>query len=222
MSLDNEGRRTFMLAMGRAIVFGGLSGTVAALLCRRRQALAAGSDCTGPNQCVSCPELLRCGLPAASEVLTITTGTSVWQLDPSLCIQCGGCAVNCVLEPSAVKAVNAHDICGYCKLCFGYFQPDIPLLDEGAEHQLCPVGAIERTFIENPYYEYTIDEERCIACGTCVEACAAFGNGSFYLQVRHDRCQGCNECSIARRCPAGAYRRVPAAQPYLNKEAGGS
>jgi len=36
-----------------------------------------------------------------------------------------------------------------------------------------------------------------------------------YLQVRHDRCTNCNECGIARVCPAQAYRRVPANHPYL-------
>jgi electron transport complex protein RnfB len=47
--------------------------------------------------------------------------------------------------------------------------------------------------------------------------CAQFGNGSLFLQVRHDRCVNCNQCAIAVVCPAGAFRRVPAAQPYLLK-----
>jgi electron transport complex protein RnfB len=36
--------------------------------------------------------------------------------------------------------------------------------------------------------------------------------------VRHDRCLNCNECAIARVCPADAFRRVPVDQPYLDKE----
>jgi len=180
--------------------------------------IAAGSECTGPNQCAACTELLRCGLTPALDVMSITTGTTLWQLDPELCARCGRCAVNCVLTPSAVKAVHTYAICGYCKLCFGYFQPGAGLLDEAAEHQLCPTGAIRRTFIENPYYEYTVDEQVCIGCGKCVQGCTTFGNGSLYLQVRHDRCLNCNECSIARNCPAGAYRRIPSARPYLLKE----
>jgi electron transport complex protein RnfB len=51
-----------------------------------------------------------------------------------------------------------------------------------------------------------------------VKGCVLFGNGSFYLQVRHDRCLNCNECSIARVCPAQAFKRVPASQPYLLKD----
>ena len=31
----------------------------------------------------------------------------VWQLDPSICIQCERCAVNCVLPHSAVKCVHS-------------------------------------------------------------------------------------------------------------------
>lgn len=141
----------------------------------------------------------------------------VWQLDPDLCIQCGRCATDCVLEQSAVKCVHAFDICGYCNLCTAFFEPQPNALNTGAENQLCPTGAIRRTFIEDPYYQYTIDESLCLGCGKCVKGCATFGNGSMFLQVRHDRCLNCNECSIARVCPSRAFRRVPASQPYLLK-----
>jgi electron transport complex protein RnfB len=113
-------------------------------------------------------------------------------------------------------------MCGYCDLCTGFFQPDAPDLNEGAENQLCPTGAIRRTFIEDPYFQYDIDEPLCVGCGKCVEGCAAFGNGSLFLQIRHDRCVNCNECAIAMACPAEAIRRVPASRPYLLKEVGES
>jgi electron transport complex protein RnfB len=143
----------------------------------------------------------------------------VWQLDPYVCVACGNCATNCVLEQSAVKCVHAFAMCGYCELCTGYFEPEPIALNTGAENQLCPMGAIRRTFVEDPYYEYTIDESLCIGCGRCVKGCNAFGNGSLFLQVRHDRCLNCNQCSIARACPSNAYRRVPADRPYLLKGA---
>lgn len=144
-------------------------------------------------------------------------GRTVWQLDPDKCIQCGRCAKNCVLSPSAVKCVNAFAMCGYCNLCPGFFEPEPNALNTGAENQQCPTGAIKRAFVEDPYYEYRIDESLCIGCGTCVKNCAAFGNGSLFLQVRHDRCINCNECSIAKACPAQAYTRVADDQPYLLK-----
>jgi electron transport complex protein RnfB len=50
-----------------------------------------------------------------------------------------------------------------------------------------------------------------------VEGCARFGNGSLFLQIRHDRCLNCNECAISRACPGDAFRRVPADHPYLLK-----
>ena len=56
-----------------------------------------------------------------------------------------------------------------------------------------------------------------MGCGKCVKGCNAFGNGSLYLQVKHDLCVGCNECSIALNCPANAYQRVPARTAYLLK-----
>jgi len=162
------------------------------------------------------------GAGGAAGALAATAGRRgrqswVWQLDPDKCIQCGNCATYCVLSPSAVKCVHAFAMCGYCELCTGYFEPNAPELTTGAENQLCPTGAIRRRFIQDPYYEYTIDESLCIGCGKCVKGCESFGNGSLFLQVRHDRCLNCNECSIAVACPAGAYRRVPADRPYLLK-----
>ena len=144
----------------------------------------------------------------------------VWQLDPFKCIQCGKCAVNCVLPVSAVKCVHDLPMCGYCRLCFGFFQTNPIALDEGAENQMCPTGAIQRRYVEDPYHEYTIDETLCIGCGKCVKGCNAFGNGSIYLQVRHDRCLNCNECRIAAHCPADAFSRVPADEPYFTKSLG--
>ena len=140
-----------------------------------------------------------------------------WQIDPETCTQCGLCATSCVLGVSAVKCVHNIAMCGYCNLCFGYFESQAPRLDSGAENQLCPTGAIRRRFLEEPYFEYTIDEDLCIGCGRCVKNCTAFGNGSLYLQVRHDLCVNCEECAIARVCPVQAFRRVPASQPYLPK-----
>ncbi|NUM36146.1 MAG: ferredoxin [Candidatus Brocadiae bacterium] len=141
----------------------------------------------------------------------------VWQLDPYKCVQCGRCATHCVLSVSAVKCIHAYNVCGYCKLCGGYYQPYSTILDTAAENQLCPTKAIRRTFIEDPYYEYSIDESVCIGCGKCVKGCGAFGNGSLFLQVRHNLCLGCNECSIAQACPAKAFQKVPSSHPYLLK-----
>lgn len=133
----------------------------------------------------------------------------VWQLDPAICIQCGKCVTNCVLTPSAVKCVHVYDMCGYCDLCGGYFRPEAKELTTGAENQLCPTGAIERKFIEDPFFEYHIIKDLCIGCGKCVAGCGAFGNGSLQLQVDHDICVNCNQCNIALKCPADAFKRVP-------------
>ena len=144
----------------------------------------------------------------------------MWQIDPFKCTQCGQCATHCVLNPSAVKCVHSFAMCGYCELCFGFFQTDPSALDTGAENQMCPTGAINRRFVEEPYYEYTIDEDLCMGCGKCVKGCNTFGNRALYLQVRHDRCLNCNECAVAVSCPANAFIRLPADRPYVLKEKG--
>lgn len=138
----------------------------------------------------------------------------VWQIDPEKCTQCGRCATACVLSPSAVKCVHAYAVCGYCNLCGGYHQPNTKTPDTAAENQLCPTSALRRRFIEEPYYQYDVDEALCIGCAKCVKGCGSFGNGSLFLQVRHDRCANCNECAIAAQCPGEAFARVPRGRPY--------
>lgn len=144
---------------------------------------------------------------------------TVWQIDPFKCIQCGKCATNCVLNPSAVKCQhNAEQLCGYCRKCFGYFRSyDGNKFDESAESQMCPVDAIERRHIQGEHFDYHINTARCIGCAKCVKGCTIDGNQSLFLQIDHSRCVGCNRCSIAANCPSQAISRVPISQPYILK-----
>jgi electron transport complex protein RnfB len=185
----NPGRRGFLVALARGAALGALAATAGGLVWKRRTA-------------------------AADEQL----GTR-WQIDPYLCNQCGRCATACILTPSAVKCVHAFDLCSYCDLCLGYFEPGVPSEQRsaGAENEQCPAGAIKRTFIEHPYYEYQIDENLCFGCAKCVKGCLAQGNGSLFLQINHKLCKNCNDCQIAEQCPTQAIQRVPATQPYLLK-----
>jgi len=174
----------------------------------RRQFFRAGARVAGMTGMG-----LLCGIlaPRAS------ARTTVWQIDPAKCLRCGRCATECVLTQSAVKCFHTHAFCGYCQLCTGYFVPEPNGLNTAAENQLCPTAAIRRTYIEDPYYEYAIDETLCIGCAKCVEGCNRFGNGSLYLQVSQDHCLNCNECAIGRVCPGDAFRRIPIDHPYLLK-----
>lgn len=144
----------------------------------------------------------------------------VWQIDPFKCTTCGQCKTNCVLTPSASKCVHAYRMCGYCDLCGGYQRQGVKNISTAAENQLCPTGAITRTFVEEPYFQYSIDEKLCDGCAKCVKGCGDFGNGSLYMQIKHDICVNCNDCSIARTCPSNAISRVPAEFSYIEKDKG--
>lgn len=142
-----------------------------------------------------------------------------WQIDPSKCTQCGRCETHCVLNVSAVKCIHANKVCGYCDLCGGYYRSNVKELNTAAENLMCPTGAIKRKFVEDPYFEYTIDESLCNGCAKCVKGCTSFGNGSLYLQIKRDLCVDCNECQIAKVCPANAISRVPLDVVYKLKDA---
>lgn len=200
-------RRDFLKNAARGCALAGIAGVCAALGLRKDKFRCSG-------RCGECkPDSGACPLGSSG---------FVWQIDPEKCTQCGRCATHCVLAPSAVKCVHSYSICGYCDLCGGYQRPDAKSRSTGAENQLCPTAAIRRKFIEDPYYQYTIDEALCIGCGKCVKGCGMFGNGSLYLQVKHDLCVNCNECAIAAACPSDAFRRVPASDPYLLKTGAGN
>jgi electron transport complex protein RnfB len=141
----------------------------------------------------------------------------VWQIDPEVCVQCGECAAACVLTPSAVKCIHAYALCGYCELCFGVYRDARTGDATAAENVRCPVDAIKRRFVEDPYYQISVDEAACIGCALCVKGCGQFGNASLFLQIRHDRCANCNQCAAAHTCPSGAIQRVPADRPYIVK-----
>lgn len=161
--------------------------------------------------------LLSLGTISVAALRKVTTDDYVWQIDPFECTQCGRCATECVMKPSAVKCIHAYALCGYCDLCGGYLKPDANARTTAAENQLCPTAAIERRFIEEPYFEYHIIEDLCIGCAKCVKGCTSFGNGSLHLQIIHDICVNCNECSIARACPSNAIKRVKASEAYKVK-----
>lgn len=159
----------------------------------------------------------------------------VWQIDPQLCETCRNyldeegwakCATECVLKRSAVRAVNDFSQCGYCLICPGYHDVNSPPDEHGVPTgKVCPQDAITRTAVgafdaadpANNYFQYTIDETKCNGCGKCVENCRPhMGNGSLRLEVRHDLCLDCNECSIAKACPYDAFVR----QPVVGKNGG--
>lgn len=140
-----------------------------------------------------------------------------WQIDPQKCTQCGRCETDCVLQVSAVKCIHANKVCGYCDLCGGYYRSNVKELNTAAENLMCPTGAIRRKFVEDPYFEYAIDESLCNGCGKCVKGCSSFGNGSLYLQVKRELCKDCNECKISTVCPSDAITRVAFDMAYKLK-----
>lgn len=157
------------------------------------------------------------GIAAAGRV---DASRLVWQIDPFKCVQCGQCRTHCVQAESAVKCVHDYLMCGICDRCVAYLSASSTDLSNGAENELCPLGAIRRHLIEPPYFEYLIDEPLCTACGLCVMRCERAGKGSLYLQVRHDRCHNCNQCAIAAACPGQAFIRLPATEPYIVRHLG--
>ncbi|MFZ4549001.1 MAG: 4Fe-4S binding protein, partial [Bacteroidales bacterium] len=89
-----QNRRDFLNMLCRGTILTGLAATTGILVYRS----AKGGNCKLGSTCTNCGKSASCNLPEA----TLFRET-VWQLDPTKCIQCGRCADNCVMTPSAVK-----------------------------------------------------------------------------------------------------------------------
>ncbi len=156
-------------------------------------------------------------------------GQVVWQVDASRCVNsrlgdvgapvCALCTTECVVQQSAVRAVNNFRECGRCYICPAYYNIKSAVDENGLpSEKLCPRDAIERKPIglvdpedpANNFYEYIIDEVKCDGCGICVKGCKEpLGLGSIILKVRHDLCVDCNHCAISKACPKEALARQP-------------
>jgi Na+-translocating ferredoxin:NAD+ oxidoreductase subunit B len=156
-------------------------------------------------------------------------GQVVWQVDASKCINsrlgdlgveaCNLCTTECVVELSAVRAVNEYSKCGRCNICPAYFNITSAVGANGQpSEKLCPRDAITRKPIgkadpedpANNFYDYIIDEDKCDGCGKCVIKCKEpLGLGSIVLRVRYARCVDCNRCAISAKCPKDALLRIP-------------
>jgi len=165
-------RRDFLISAARLGALGLLTGGVGKLVLRSGQV----RNCNFSGPCAECQQRAACPQSDAAPV-TKSGEAMVWQIDPYKCIQCGKCATECVLSTSAVRCFHAFAVCGYCDLCTGFFEAQPNALNTGAENQLCPTAAIKRSFVEDPYFQYTIDRDLCIGCSKCVKGCTMFGNG---------------------------------------------
>lgn len=95
---------------------------------------------------------------------------------------------------------NSTILCACCECCCGNLAGLVRFSDN--------LRAIARA-----NYISTIDEDSCVACGTCVERCK-FGAiiVDYFAQIDPDKCVGCGLCAVT--CPENAitmkrYEREP-------------
>ena len=135
-----------------------------------------------------------------------------WAINTAKCEACGICETACVRTPSAVKATNDQFHCSNCVVCYGHISAtnidSDKIMSEGP--RVCKHDAVVRQPFQegDDFFVYSIDDNKCTACGKCVHQCAEKGSKSMFLILRPDLCLGCNSCNIAAKCPAGAVEKV--------------
>ncbi len=128
---------------------------------------------------------------------------------PEECSGCSICELVCsikhfgVINPkkSAIRVVTTYPhpvmrmpiVCSQCKVA--------------ACAQVCPEDALRR--VDGVVQ---LDEEKCISCYKCVEACpfgAMYAHADCEYPIKCDMCGGDPEC--VKKCPKGALRLIPEA-----------
>lgn len=135
-----------------------------------------------------------------------------WAINTAKCTACGICETACVRTPSAVKAVNDQQRCSNCVVCYGHISTteidSEKIMSEGP--RVCKYDAVVRQAFQKDdgFFVYSIDDNKCTACGKCVLRCGVKGSKSMFLIIRPDLCLGCNSCNIAAKCPSQAIEKV--------------
>ncbi len=141
----------------------------------------------------------------------------VLMLDPEKCISCRTCELACSFKhdkefrPSAAR-VNVVQ--------FEREGISVPLMclqcDTAACEMVCPTGALKRNDVTGAL---ELDDEKCIRCKMCIQACP-FGNIAYDSAknriLRCDLCGGDPQC--AKFCPGGAITYVEASTGTLTKK----
>lgn len=126
----------------------------------------------------------------------------------ALCTNCHLCSMFCSLvftenriyqfRPSIARirvTENAEDTLYVAHVCL---QCEVPACAEA-----CPADAITR----NPVTGHVeIDQEACLGCGSCTEACEF--DGVFMVNDKAVKCEVCDEPLCVRACAAGALDLV--------------
>ncbi|HHW39687.1 MAG TPA: 4Fe-4S dicluster domain-containing protein [Syntrophomonadaceae bacterium] len=141
----------------------------------------------------------------------------VLMIDPGKCISCRTCELACVFKhdrefrPSAAR-VNVVQ--------FEKEGISVPLMclqcETAACLKVCPTGALKKNAATGAL---EVDDDRCIRCKMCINACP-FGNATFDAVknrvLRCDLCGGDPQC--AKFCPGGAITYVEATSGTLAKK----
>jgi anaerobic carbon-monoxide dehydrogenase iron sulfur subunit len=139
---------------------------------------------------------------------------SVVKFVPKKCMACKSCELACALQHSASGDINAA-ICEYprpfSRLTIEQGDGKLHLITcHHCKHPKCVEVCLANAIEKNDSSTVTINDERCIGCGECVEACP-FGAIQIHGNeaVKCDLCDGAVELSCVLACTSGAliYRQ---------------
>jgi Fe-S-cluster-containing hydrogenase component 2 len=127
---------------------------------------------------------------------------------PEQCSGCGICELVCAIEhfgvnnpkKAAIRVLNTypHPV---VRMPIVWSQCRVPSCAK-----VCPTDALQ--WVDGIVQ---LDEEDCICCYKCVEACpfgAIYAHGDCDLPIKCDMCGGDPKC--VEKCPTGALRLIPA------------
>jgi carbon-monoxide dehydrogenase iron sulfur subunit len=195
-------RRTFLKGMGTGAVAGAV---VTATVGCGTPAPESGATPTMASSATSTP-IPTTSMAAVTSELTrsVPVATKVVIADPSICRGCATCVAACSLFHGGISGRNMSRVDISRDFLAGRFVQNVCRQCEGPECMLaCPVeGAM---YIDPTTGARMVDEDKCLGCGRCVDACQ-FGAVKLDLQrevaLKCDLCGGDPQCVAV--CPTGA------------------
>ena len=130
--------------------------------------------------------------------------------DSDLCMTCESCELACAVRHSKSKVLDQ-----------AYFEipqpkPRLRVMIKGEKPKIircqhCKKPKCMEACEEGAIYRESdlvlVDEEKCIGCGACVEACpfnAMFMDEDIGIALSCDNCEGYEDCACVEACPVDA------------------
>ena len=187
-----------------------------AQMTRRQFLKVSGKSLAGLTVSATMLSLFGCTQQQVDEqqVMTWAMPQGLLVVNEAKCTGCQRCEINCTLNNDGVcstyisrvkvgRNLHMHGKDGMLNGNFTYFPDTCRQCQDPACGNACPQGAI----YANEQGIKMVDQDKCVGCGACVEACPWHMPTVNPETKKSSKCIACGACVAG--CPSGALSIIP-------------